>query len=217
MLSIDYKSRDMKVKPDTVRRSGSLPAVFYGPKEPSQAITVNSIQFKKIWKDAGESSVIVLKNGDEEHEALIHDVSVHPVTEIPLHADFYVIEKGKKLQVKVPLEFVGVSPAVKDLGNILVKVLHEMEIEAMPKDLPREIEVDISPLATADSQILAKDVKLPSGVTFLGNPEEVVAAIAVPKEEVEEPTKSIEDIEVVGAKGKEETPAEGEAPAAEAK
>ncbi len=217
MLSIDFKTRDMKVKPDTVRRSGSLPAVFYGPKEPSQAITVNSIQFKKIWKEAGESSVIVLKNGGEEHEALIHDVSVHPVTDIPLHADFYVIEKGKKLQVKVPLEFVGVSPAVKDLGNILVKVLHEMEIEAMPKDLPREIQVDISSLATADSQILAKDVKLPSGVTFLGNPEEVVAAIAVPKEEVEEPTKTIEDIEVVGAKGKEETPAEGEAPAAEAK
>lgn len=217
MLTIDFKTRDMKVKPDTVRRAGSIPAVFYGPKEASQAITINAIQFKKIWKEAGESSVISLTNGTEEHEALIHDVTLHPVSDLPLHADFYVIEKGKKLQIKVPLEYVGTSPAVKDSGLILVKVLHEVEIEAMPKDLPRELQVDISTLVSADSQVLAKDIKMPAGVIYMGNPEDVVAAIAVPKEEVEEVvTKTIDDIEVVGAKGKEE-PAEGEAPAEEAK
>ncbi len=152
----------------------------------------------------------------EEHEALIHDVDLHPVTGIPRHADFYVIEKGKKLQVNVQLEFTGVASAVKDLEGTLVKVLHELEIEAMPKDLPREVLVDISQLATLESQILAKDIPLPAGVTLITGADEVVAAISVKQEEKEEPVASIADIEVVGEKGKEEeAPAEGEQPAPE--
>lgn len=209
MLTLQFETRDSKAKPESVRASGKMPAVFYGPKEKSTPIIVKDIDFKKVWNEAGESSIITLKNGEDEHESLIHDVEVHPVTGRPLHADFYVIEKGKKLELSVPLEFVGTSPAVKDLGGILVKVLHEVEIEALPKDLPREIQVDISALSGLDSQILAKDIVMPSGVELKINPEEVVAAIAVAKEEVEEPTKTIDDIEVVGAKGKEEE-AEGD-------
>lgn len=209
MLTLQYETRDSKAKPGKVRSDGKIPAVFYGPKEKSTPISVAEGEFKKVWKVAGESSIIVLKHGDAEHEALIHEVDTHPVSGAPLHADFYVIEKGKKLQVSVPLEFVGVSPAVKDLGGLLIKVMHELEIEAMPKDLPHDIKVDISSLAALDSQLLVKDIKLPEGVTMIANPEEVVAAIDVAKEEVEEPAKTIDDIEVVGAKGKEEAEGEG--------
>jgi large subunit ribosomal protein L25 len=209
MITLQYEKRDAKTKADMIRKTGKVPAVFYGPKEKSTAITLKETEFKKAWKDAGESTIVILKNGAEEHETLIHDVDIHPVTGMPRHADFYVIEKGKKLQVDVELEFEGVSPAVKDMGGILIKVLHELEIEAMPKDLPHDIKVDIGLLTGLESQILAKDLKLPAGVTLITGPEEVVAAIAVAKEEVEEPTKTIDDIEVVGAKGKEET-AEGD-------
>ena len=216
MLTVEFEKRDAAKKPASFRKQGKMPAVFYGHKENSTPITVAETAFKKIWKEAGESSIVVLKHGAEEHEALIHEVAVHPVSGLPLHADFYVIEKGKKLQIAVPLEFVGVSPAVKDMGGILVKVLHEVEIEALPKDLPRDIKLDIAPLATLESQILAKDIVLPAGVTLITGPEEVAAAIAVAKEEVEEVVpKSIEDIEVVGQKGKEET-AEGAEGAADA-
>jgi large subunit ribosomal protein L25 len=210
MLTIQFETRDTKKSLPAERKGGNVPAVFYGPKEKSTPILVKETEFKKVWKEAGESSIIVLKNGGEEHEALIQDVDIHPVTGIPRHADFYVIEKGKKLEVAVPLEFVGVSGAVKDLGGTLVKVLHELDIEALPKDLPHHVEVDISLLSGLDSQILAKDLKLPAGVEMKADADEVVAAIAVAKEEVEEaPAADISAIEVVGAKGKEET--EGEA------
>ncbi len=221
MITLQFEPRDEKTKPHSLRASHMIPAVFYGPKEASTPITIKEIDFQKAWKEAGESSVLILKNGTTEHEALIQDVDRHPVSDVVLHADFYVIEKGKKLEVSVPLEFVGVSAAVKDLGGTLVKVLHELDIEALPKDLPRELKVDISLLTTLESQVLAKDIKLPAGVELISKPEEVVAAITVTKEEVEEPTKTLEDIEVVGAKGKEETEegegdakAEGKAPEA---
>jgi len=117
---------------------------------------------------AGESSVIILSDGTNEHEALIHEIDIHPVTGVPRHADFYVIEKGKKIQVKVPLEFIGVSPAVKDLGGILVKVLRELEIEAAAKDLPHDLKVDISALKELTSTIHVSDLKIPAGVTVVG-------------------------------------------------
>jgi len=200
MLTLQYEARNAGNK----KTGKTIPAVFYGPKESSTSISIKESDFKKIWKEAGESTIVVLKNGDTEHEVLIQDVDFHPVTDVARHVDFYVIEKGKKLQVKVPLEFVGVAPAVKDLGGTLVKVLHELEIEAMPKDLPHDIKVDTAKLENLESQILAKDLVLPSGVSLVENPEEVVAAVAVAKEEVEEPAKTIEDIEIVGQKGKKE-------------
>jgi large subunit ribosomal protein L25 len=211
MLTIEFQNRDTKASPTALKKSGKIPAVFYGPKEKSTPILVKESEFKKVWKEAGESSIIVLKSGGEEHEALIHDVDTHPVTDVPRHVDFYVIEKGKKLEVSVPLEFVGVSAAVKDQGGTLVKVMHELAIEALPKDLPRDIQVDISLLTGLDSQILVKDLKLPAGVELKVEPEDVVAAISVAKDEPEEVISDISAIEVVGAKGKEE--AEGEAAA----
>ena len=108
---------------------------------------VRKLILLKSWKQAGESSVIHLTGKDIDHEVLIQDIDLDPVTDNVRHADFYVIEKGKKVTVRVPLEFTGVAPAVKDLGGILVKVIHELEIEAMPKDLPHNLSVDISKLA----------------------------------------------------------------------
>lgn len=212
MLTLEYKKRQTAEKLPKLRKEGLVPAVFYGPKEETTSISIKESDFKKVWKQAGESSVVVLKGEGEEHEALIHEVDVHPVSGIARHADFYVMEKGKKVQVGIPLEFEGVSPAVKDLGGLLVKVLHELEIEALPKDLPHDLKVDISTLATLDSQILAQDIKLPAGVTLVTGPEDVVAAISVAVEEpVDAPTPTLDDIEVVGAKGKdEEAAAEGE-------
>jgi large subunit ribosomal protein L25 len=205
MFKLEYKKREKADKLPKLSREGFIPAVYYGPKEKATSIAINTIAFKKIWKDAGESSIINLSGEGEEHDVLIQEVDAHPISGAPRHADFYVIEKGKKLQVGVPLEFEGIAPAVKDGSGSLIKVLHEIEIEAMPKDLPHDLKVDISMLATTDSQILARDIALPSGVVLITDPEEVVAAIAIAREEPEEaPVASIADIEVVGAKGKEE-------------
>ncbi len=214
MFTLNAEKRDVGVKLYQIRKEGNIPAVFYGPKEASTPISVKEVDFVKAWKDAGESTVVVINVNGEQHETLIHEVDLDPVTSKVRHADFYVIEKGKKVTVKVPLEFVGVSVGVKDLGGVLVKVLHEVEIEAKPSDLPHAIEVDISALSTIDSQILASDIKLPSGVTLTENPEEVVALVSAAKEEVEVVAEPVDFSKIeVEKKGKKEE--EGEVPAAE--
>ncbi|MDE2116890.1 MAG: 50S ribosomal protein L25, partial [Patescibacteria group bacterium] len=172
-ITLKVEKRDAKADVDALRTSGRIPAVFYGKKEASTPISVSAVDFVKTYKQAGESSVVILQGDGVEVESLIHDIDLHPVTGKPLHIDFYVFEKGKKIQVGVPIEFSGIAPAVKDLGGTLIKVLHEIEIEALPKDLPHRITVDISPLATFDSVIKASDVKLPEGVALAINAEDI--------------------------------------------
>lgn len=209
MLKLKVLKRDAVEKPEEVRASGYIPAVFYGPKEAAQSIKIVAADFEKAFKEAGESTVVVLEVEGAEHETLIHDVAYHPVRGNISHVDFYVIEKGKKVQVGVELEFVGVSPAEKTLGGTLVKVMHEIEIEAMPSNLPHGIEVDISSLVDFDSQITAGDLTLPTGVTLITGAEEVIALVQEVKEETDEPAAPVDISSIeVEKKGKKEEPAE---------
>lgn len=221
MLTLEAKARDTKETPSAVRRAGLVPAVFYGRKEKSTPISVSQKDFIKVWKVAGESSIITLAGADkEDKQVLIQEVSRDAVTGVPIHVDFYAIEKDKKLKVKVPIEFTGVSLAVKDLGGILVKVMHEFEIEALPKDLVHNITVDISSLVALDSQISVKDISLPKTVTAVANPDDIIAAVSVAKEEPIEPAAPVDLSTIeVEKKGKEAKEGEGEeaAPATEEK
>ncbi len=213
MYTLNVEKRTPADSVKALMNKGFIPAVFYGPKEPSTPIAVSQVEFTKVWKKAGESSIITLKVGGEEHDVLIHDLDFHPLTDAVRHVDFYVIEKGKKLTVDVPISFTGTAPAVKDLGGILVKVAHEIKIKAMPKDLPREISVDITALSELTSVIKAGDLKLPQGVEPAHNSEDIIASVAVAKEEVEEAPTAIDMSAIeVEKKGKEE-PAPGEAEA----
>jgi len=206
MLTLKAEIRDTKTKPETVRKAGKIPAVFYGKKEASTVISVPKVDFLKVWKEAGESSVVTLDTADGPKESLIHAVDLDPITGVPRHADFYVFEKGHKVTVELPIEFSGISPAVKDLGGMLVKVLHEVKVEAMPKDLPHNINIEISALVNFGDQILAKDIVLPRGVVLKENPEEVVALVSAPREEKEEEVAPIDLTQIeVEKKGKEET------------
>ena len=222
MLTLNVEKRDQKASLASIRKAGKMPAVFYGKKEKSTPIMLSYAIFEKTLKDAGESTILHLSGEGIDVDVLIKDVDLNPVTDKPRHADFYAIEKGKKLEIKVPVVFVGVAPAVKDLAGVLVKVMHEIEIEALPKDLPHKIEVDISSLVGFDSVVTIKDIKVPAGVEIKAKPEEVVASVYEPKEEVvEEVPVDLASIEVE-KKGKEakegEVPAEGaEAPKKEDK
>ena len=221
MLSLSVEKRPAKGGLNQLREAGKLPAVYYGPKEASVSVSVPLSEFKKVWKQAGESSVIILKDGAKEHEALIHEIDVHPLSGEPRHVDFYVIEKGKKVQVKVPLVFAGVSSAVKDKAGILVKVMREIEVEAAPKDLPREIAVDIAKLVELNDTIHAKDLKLPTGVELKADPNEVVASVSEAKEEVVEAPAAIDmsaiEVETKGKELKEGEAGAAGAPAGEGK
>ena len=195
------------------RQAGRLPVVVYGRKDKAASLFVPLVDFKKVFKQAGESSLITLIAPTGEKSVLVHDVSYHPVNREPIHADLYVVEQDVTLKIKIPVEYVGLPPAVKELGGTLVKVLHELEIEALPKDLPNHITIDVTPLTTLESQILIRDLKIPPRVTIMHKPDEVIAAISVVKEEVEEaPPIDLSAIEVE-KRGKETTAEEG-APAA---
>ncbi len=214
MLTLAVRKRSTG-KAQALRAKGVLPAVIYGRSETSTPIEVNLKDFDKLFKAAGESTVIELSGLGEPKQALIHDIDMDPVTGALRHADFYVIEKGQKVTVSVPLSFVGVSAAVKDLGGILVKVMHELEIEVDPSELPHEIEVDISALATLDSQVKIADLTLPKSAVLQLDGDELVAMIDTAKDEPEEPAAPVDlsAIETSVERGKKE---EEEAPVEEA-
>lgn len=164
-------------------QDGLIPAVVYGPKQEALSISLPLADFKRILRSGGESSVIELSGiGSGSMQVLIHEVDVDPVTSTPRHADLLALVKGAKVEVSVPLMFVGESDAVK-AGARLVKVMHELPIEAASADLPHEIEVDISVLATDGDQIHVKDLKLPKGVTAMVDGEEVVVLTQIAEEE----------------------------------
>jgi large subunit ribosomal protein L25 len=206
MTTLDIQIRGKDLKLDKLRKEGKMPAVFYGKKTASTPITIIQKEFMKVWRDAGESGVVTLKDKTASVDVLIHSVDIDPRTDAPVHADFYVFEKGKKIEVSVPLEFVGVSPAVKDLGGSLVKALHELKVSADPQHIPHDVKVDISSLATFESQIVASDLELPSNVDLMENPAEVVASVAEPKAEEPEEVAAPVDLSAIEVekKGKKE-------------
>lgn len=212
MLTLKGETRSGKISSGELKKTGKIPAVFYGFGVTSTPIVVAQNEFKMIWKKAGESSIITLKVGSDDRDVLLHDIQVDPITDEPIHVDFYVVDKNKKVTVKVPLEFVGTSRAVKELGGSLLKIIHELEIECLPKDLPHEISVDISSLSELNSHISIKDLVLPSGVTALGDANDtVVSAVPQHEEVIEEKPAEIDlaAIEVEKKGKKDEEGAEG--------
>ncbi len=208
MFTIKTKKRDSGIKLDLLRKEGETPAVLYGMGKTTISVSVPTIEFKKVWRDAGESSPVKFLSEDGDIDALIHQVQVDPVTDEPIHVDFLAIDMKKKIQVSVPLEFEGISGAVKSgLGN-LVKALHEVQVEALPTDLPHNLVVDISKLSTVEDNVLVSDIKLPAGVVMVTSLDEVVASIVLQVEEKEEEVAPVDlsaiEVEKKGKKDEED-------------
>jgi len=205
MFSIQAKTRDGEVKLDTLRKNGEIPAVFYGAGKSTTSISVSTSQFKKVWREAGESSTVKVSTPAGDIDVLIHEVQVDPVTDEPIHVDFLAVDMKKKIKVNVPLVFEGISNAVKSgLGN-LVKVRHEVEIEALPADLPHNLIVDISKLETLNDQVFVSDIRLLVGVMVMNQPTDVVASIIEQVEEKEEVAAPVDLSAIeVEKKGKKE-------------
>ena len=153
MQSIVAEKRDiLGKKVRNLRKQGFLPAAVYGGGKNAEAISVKEADFMKLWKSAGESTVVELDVGNDRKNVLIHDVDIDPIKDKPIHVDFYAVDMTKKIHVDVALEFIGESEAVKS-GGVLVKVFHSLKVEALPKDLPHTISVDISALKSLEDSI----------------------------------------------------------------
>lgn len=210
MNTLTATKRSKTEKLATIRNNGMVPAVVYGAQVENTLVSVSSIAFAKILKTAGETSTIVLEIQDGEKtsksskiDVLIHEVQVDPVKGNPRHVDFLAVDMNKTVEVMIPLEFVGTAKAEKDGLGTLVKVIHEIEIEALPKNIPHKVEVDVTSIETLEDKIHVKDIVLPKEVKMITSLEEVVALVAAAKEEKEEAPVDLSAIEVE-KKGKKE-------------
>ncbi|HUX80930.1 MAG TPA: 50S ribosomal protein L25 [Candidatus Paceibacterota bacterium] len=204
MLSLSVEKRDTKAATlSSLRQAGLIPAVVYGAHYESTPITIDLKTFSKVLHEAGEATIVSLTGLGAALPTLIHHIELDPLTSQPRHVDFYAVTKGEKVEVAIPLTFIGESAAV-EAGANLVKVLYEIEVKADPMNLPHDIQVDLSVLKEMNDQIHAKDLVLPAGVELITAAEDVVVLTQeVVEEAVEEVAADIDSIEVE-KKGKEE-------------
>jgi len=180
-------------KTKDLRRENIIPAVVYGHGIESLSVQVLLSDFEKAFKQAGESSLIDLKiKGQDDRKVLVHAIQYHPLTDKVEHVDFYQIKEGEKIIVEVELEFTGSSRAVKDFNGILIHELDKIEVECLPQDLIRSVEVDLSRLNELNDVIRIGDLKMPENIKILSDPESSVVAVKAPKivEEKEEEKES---------------------------
>ena len=185
MLNLEIEARDVKANLTVLRTAARIPAVFYGHKESPIAISVNAKVADKLWKAAGETTLVTLTGVGAPKETLIKDVQIHPVSGALMHMDFYVLEKGKKIEVMIPLEFINDAPAEK-LGFIVVKALQEIEIEVSPSELPHTLDVDLSKLMGMGDHITAADIALPPSARLMTDSETIIASVTAFEEYVEQ-------------------------------
>lgn len=196
------------------KKEGLFPAVVYGKKVTPKSLWVNAIEFAKLLRISGESTMIELDIDEKDkRNVIIYEIQKDPVMGNIIHTDFFQVRMDEEIEKAVELVYVGEAPAVKELGGVLVKSLDEITVKCLPADLPSEIEVDIANLKTFEDHICIKDLKISSKVKIELEPETVVALVSPPRSE-EELTGLSEKVEadVTKVEGviKKEKPVEGE-------
>jgi len=180
----------------SLRREGLIPAELYGHGVTNVHLAVPAKEFSKVFKQAGENMVINVVLEKEKRPAMIHDVTFNPVTDEIMSIDFYEVRLDELIKVKVPLNFLGAAPAVKE-GGILVKAMQEIEVEALPGNIPHTLDVNLNGLSGIGQSIHVKDLGLPAGVKFLVNPETVIVTVKEKAvEEVVAPEVTVESVKV---------------------
>lgn len=197
-----------KVK--ALRSGGLIPAELYGHGLENAHLSVDAKDFVKAFKVAGANTVITLVLGKEKHPALIHEVTHDAVTGDVAHVDFYQIRMDEKIRTRIPLEFKGESPAVKEKGATVNRSVAEIEVEALPQDLPHSFVVDLTVLDDVDKSIYMRDLTVPKGVKILVSEDTAIATATPPKkeEEVAAPAPDVSEVKVETEEKKAERAAE---------
>lgn len=191
-LKLAIKKRGVTGKPvKRLRQASQVPGVIYGHGLGNRNVAVAYNEFARAYRTGGESSLFDLElEGDGVVKALIKDVQVDPLSGRYSHVDFYEVNLKEKIKTEIVLNFVGESPAVKELGGSLVKSLDRLKVECLPTALVHQIDVDVSALKSFDDMIHVRDMKIPEGIHVFDNPDEVVATAEAPM--TEEQLKAME-------------------------
>lgn len=209
MLALKAHVRtETKKKLAALRKKGEIPGILYGPNAEQKLVSLERKEFEKVFTIAGESALVSLAVDEKSVPVFIYDTQNDPLTNKVTHIDFYQPALDKKIDIEVPLVFEGVAPAVKDLGGTCIKNIHSLEVRALPQDLPHEIKVNISKLATFEDSILVKELHIDGNVEILRNLEDIVAQVVAPQKIEEELAKPVEenvqDVEKIEKPKKEE-------------
>jgi large subunit ribosomal protein L25 len=164
-----------------LRRQGRIPAVMYGHREPV-LLSIDALEFSRKFQQISESTIIHLTAGGESYDVLVKDYQADHLADRINHIDFFEIERGKLLRAKVLLHFVGNPIGVRE-GGLQELLLHEVDVESLPKDLPERLDVELEPLAVGQS-VRVSELTPPEGVRILNSPDQVVVLIAHKVEEV---------------------------------
>lgn len=176
----------------TLRRAGKLPAVVYGHGHASQPIQVDAREFELLRRHTGRNALLDLSLGKgKPTPVMLQHIQEHPVTRRPVHVDLFVVNVSEEMTVDVPLAFVGESEAVRRDGGTLLHQRETVSVRALPDALPPVIEVSITPLVDFETTISVSDIEVPSGVTILTDPAEVLARVQAPRV-AEEPVTAAE-------------------------
>lgn len=184
------QSYTLAVQPRTIkgndvrklRNTSTIPGVLYGNGVAHLMFQIDYNTFVKLYKNSGRTHIVNVSLEGKTYPCLVHDIDVDPVKDTARHIDFYVVNLKEKVQVEVPLEFVGESPAVTQ-GNIVSENLHEVEVEALPGNVPESITVDLSVLVTLQDNIHVRDLPVTKNYIILTDPELVVASVVEPEVE----------------------------------
>lgn len=172
------KRKILGKKVKKLRKEGIMPANIYGKDVKSQAVEVKQKDFEKTFKEVGETGLLDLEVDGKIRPVLIHNVQTDPLLNLFLHADFYQVNLKEKVKTMVPLIVVGEAKAVSEKIGLLLQPLSEVEVEALPEDLPENIEVSVENLAAVDEQITIGDLKKPKNVDVLTDPSQVIVKIS---------------------------------------
>jgi len=220
-LSLKAQEREILGKQvKKLRRDGFIPAHVFGKKIPTEHLSVKAHDFSRIFSQAGETGLIDLKIGDSKiRPVLVRDIQVDPVRGAILHIDFYQVNLTEKVKVSVPIRIVGEEPEAVQMGEaVVIQPLGEVEVEALPTELPDHLEVDISSLQQINDAISVSQMLVPVGVEVMTDLEAVVVKLdTAVSEEAQQlmEEQAAESAAAAEAAAPEEAPVEGEAEEAE--
>ena len=200
-LNAELRTLTKKGAARRLRREGRIPAVMYGHRDPL-LLSIDAREFSRKFQRISESTIIHLSAGGDTYDVLVKDFQIDHIIERLDHIDFFEIERGRVLRARVLLHFVGNPVGVRE-GGLQELLVHEVEVESLPRDLPEKIDVDIEDLGVGQS-IHVSDLVVPDGVRVLTSRDQVIALIAHKVEEVDEDEDEVDEEAVLEGEADEE-------------
>lgn len=207
IISLTVAPRTAEHDTRVLRRESKVPCNVYGNDMKATSLSADHNEIYKVYSQAGESTLVELTIDGKKVPVLFHELQFDPVSDRITHVDFYAVNMKKEIDANIPVHIVGKSPAIADLGGILVMGHDHVKVMCLPANLPHALEVDISSIVEFDQHVSVKDIKVPTGVRIVDDADVVICSVQEPRKE------EVQEAPVAAAEGA--APADGAAPAAE--